>query len=78
MFYCVCFERPSMNQEIVEYYKKFEGTPFMAFSDNCEDYLGYLVVQSYTTVYNILLSAGIVSSQAHIQVCEKKKYLPRT
>ena len=64
--------------KIVDDYKKFNGTPFMAFRDNCSDYLGYSEVPSYTTIYNILTSHGIVSPRNHLPVREKKKHLPRT
>lgn len=64
-------------KEIAADYKKFEGTPFMAFRDDCADYLNYSAVPSYTTVYNALSSAGIVSPRARIPVREKKKHLPR-
>ena len=64
--------------KIVDDYKKFDGTPFKAFRDNCGDYLDYAEVPSYTTVYNALSSHGIVSPRAHIPVREKKKHLPRT
>ena len=37
----------------------------------------YSTVPSYTTVYNALSSAGIVSPRARIPVREKKKHLPR-
>ena len=58
-------------------YKKFEGTPFAAFRDNCADYLHYDKVPSYTTVYTALTNAGIISPLARIPVREKKKHLPR-
>ena len=64
--------------KIANDYKQFQGTPFMSFRDNCADYLNYSVVPSYTTVYNALSSAGIVSPLARIPVREKKKHLPRT
>ena len=64
--------------KIADDYKKFEGTPFMSFRDNCADYLGYSVVPSYTTVYNALSSHGVISPLARIPVREKKKHLPRT
>ena len=64
--------------KIAKDYKKFEGTPFMSFRDNCADYLGYSVVPSYTTVYNALSSHGVISPLARIPVREKKKHLPRT
>ena len=63
--------------KIAKDYKKFEGTPFMSFRDNCADYLDYSTVPAYTTVYNALSSAGIVSPLARIPVREKKKHLPR-
>ncbi len=62
---------------IVEDYKKFDGTPFASFRDDCADYLHYERVPSYTTVYNALSGAGIVSPRARIPVREKKKHLPR-
>jgi len=58
-------------------YGKFSGTPFAAFRDNCGDFLQYKTVPSYTTVYNALTSAGIISPRARIPVREKKKHLPR-
>ena len=58
-------------------YRKFNGTPFMAFRDDCADYLKYQSLPSYTTVYTALSSAGIVSPLARIPVREKKKHLPR-
>ena len=64
--------------KIADDYKKFEGTPFMSFRDDCADYLGYSSIPSYTTVYNALSSAGIISPLARIPVREKKKHLPRT
>lgn len=64
--------------KIADDYKKFSGTPFMAFRDNCFDYLDYSEKPSYTTVYNALSSHGIVSPRAHVPVREKKKHLPRT
>lgn len=66
------------HDKIVEDYKKFDGTPFMAFRDNCYSYLGYSRLPSYTTIYNILTSHGIVSPRNHLPVREKKKHLPRT
>lgn len=63
-------------EKIVADYKRFEGTPFGSFRDDCTDYLGYS--PSYTTVYNALSSAGIVSPKARIPVREKKKHLPRS
>lgn len=63
--------------KIAEDYKKFAGAPFMAFRDNCYDYLDYSVTPSYTTVYNALSCAGIVSPRAHMPAREKKKHLPR-
>lgn len=60
--------------KIVDDYKLFKGTPFGAFRDNCEDFLGYS--PSYTTVYNALSGSGFVSPRAHIPVREKKKHLP--
>ena len=65
------------HNKIVEDYKKFYGTPFMAFRDDCEDYLDYEVVPSYTTIYNVLTSHGIISPRNHLPVREKKKHLPR-
>ena len=56
-------------------YKKFSGSSFGAFRDNCEDFLGYS--PSYTTVYNILSAAGVVSPRARLPVRKKKKHLPR-
>jgi len=64
--------------KIADDYKKFEGTPFMSFRDNCVDYLGYSVVPSYTTIYNALSSHGVISPLARIPVRENKKHLPRT
>ena len=61
--------------KIVSDYAKFNGTPFAAFRDNCADYLDYR--PSYSTVYNALSGAGIVSPCARIPVREKKKHLPR-
>lgn len=58
-------------------YKLFDGTPFMSFRDDCADYLAYKILPSYSTVYNALSSAGIVSPRARIPVREKKKHLPR-
>ena len=58
-------------------YGKFSGTPFAAFRDNCGDFLQYKTVPSYTTVYNALTTAGIISPRARIPVREKKKHLPR-
>lgn len=58
-------------------YRKFDGTPFMAFRDDCIDYLGLDSVPSYSTVYNALTDSGIVSPRARIPVREKKKHLPR-
>lgn len=66
------------HDKILEDYKKFYGTPFMAFRDNCHSYLGYSRLPSYTTIYNILTSHGIVSPRNHLPVREKKKHLPRT
>jgi hypothetical protein len=66
------------HDKIVEDYKKFDGTPFMAFRDNCYSYLGYSRLPSYATIYNILTSHGIVSPRNHLPVREKKKHLPRT
>ena len=64
--------------KIINDYKHYKTTPFMAFRDNCADFLDYSSVPSYTTIYNVLSSAGIVSPRAHIPVREKKKHLPRT
>jgi len=64
--------------QIADDYKKFKGTPFMSFRDNCADFLNYSTVPSYTTVYNALSSAGIISPLARIPVREKKKHLPRS
>ena len=61
--------------KIARDYKLFEGTPFGAFRDDCEDFLGYS--PSYTTVYKALSAAGIVSPRARLPVREKKKHLPR-
>ena len=58
-------------------YKKFSGTPFASFRDDCADYLNYSALPSYTTFYNALSSAGIISPRARIPVREKKKHLPR-
>ena len=56
-------------------YKKFFGTPFAAFRDNCAQYLGYS--PSYSTVYNALSQNGIISPRARIPIREKKKHIPR-
>ena len=56
-------------------YASFTGSPFAAFRDDCEDFLGYS--PSYSTVYNALSSAGIMSPRARVPVREKKKHLPR-
>ncbi|UTC66031.1 MULTISPECIES: ISNCY family transposase [unclassified Treponema] len=64
-------------EKIAADYKKFEGTPFMAFRDDCADYLNYTILPCYTTFYTVLSSAGIVSPRARIPVREKKKHLPR-
>ena len=64
--------------KIADDYKRFDGTPFMSFRDDCADYLHYKIVPSYTTVCNALSSAGIVSPRARIPVREKKKHLPRS
>lgn len=58
-------------------YKKFDGTPFASFRDDCADYLHYSALPSYTTVYTALSSAGIMSPRARVPVREKKKHLPR-
>ena len=56
-------------------YANFTGSPFAAFRDDCEDFLGYS--PSYSTVYNALSAAGIMSPRARVPVREKKKHLPR-
>ena len=56
-------------------YASFTGSPFAAFRDDCEDFLGYS--PSYSTVYNALSGAGIMSPRARVPVREKKKHLPR-
>lgn len=58
-------------------YANFKGTPFASFRDDCADYLHYKKVPSYSTVYNALSGAGIISPRAHIPVREKKLHLPR-
>lgn len=58
-------------------YARFKGTTFAAFRDDCADYLRYDNVPSYSTVYNALNRAGIVSPRARIPVREKKQHLPR-
>lgn len=58
-------------------YENFRGTNFAAFRDDCADYLHYEKIPSYSTVYNALSDAGIVSPEARIPVREKKKHLPR-
>ena len=58
-------------------YENFRGTNFAAFRDDCADYLHYEKIPSYSTVYNALSGAGIVSPEARIPVREKKKHLPR-
>ena len=58
-------------------YALFAGTPFASFRDDCADYLHYSALPCYTTFYNALSSAGIVSPRARIPVREKKKHLPR-
>ncbi|WP_147613002.1 ISNCY family transposase [Treponema pectinovorum] len=63
-------------EKIVSDYNNFRGTPFGAFRDDCQDYLGYS--PSYSTVYNALSSAGIISPEARMTVREKKKHLPRS
>lgn len=56
-------------------YANFTGSPFAAFRDDCEVFLGYS--PSYSTVYNALSGAGIMSPRARVPVREKKKHLPR-
>lgn len=58
-------------------YENFRGSNFAAFRDDCADYLHYEKVPSYSTIYNALSGAGIVSPEARIPVREKKKHLPR-
>ena len=64
--------------QIADDYKKFKGTPFMSFRDNCADFLYYSTVPSYTTIYNALSLVGFISPLARIPVREKKKHLPRS
>ena len=64
-------------QKICNDYKKFEGTPFASFRDDCEDYLHYDELPSYTTFYTALSLSGIISPRARITSREKKKHLPR-
>lgn len=64
--------------QIVADYEKFKGTPFASFRDNCADYLHYSALPCYSTFYNALSGAGIVSPRARIPVREKKKHLPRS
>ena len=59
-------------------YENFKGTNFAAFRDDCADYLAYKILPSYSTVYNALSAAGIMSPRARIPVREKKKHLPRS
>ena len=72
--------RPPKNKKwdsakIAADYAGFRGTPFAAFRDDCEDFLGYS--PSYSTVYNALTDAGIMSPRARVPIREKKKHLPR-
>ena len=58
-------------------YENFKGTNFAAFRDDCADYLAYKILPSYSTVYNALSAAGIMSPRTRVPVREKKKHLPR-
>lgn len=57
-------------------YRKFDGTPFMSFRWNCADYLHYAELPSYSTIRNVLTSAGIASPRARVPA-RGRKHLPR-
>ena len=48
-------------------YENFKGTNFAAFRDDCADYLAYKILPSYSTVYNALSAAGIMSPRARVE-----------